>query len=142
MSRPYISKSIRLSVAAKARHRCGYCLTSQEYSGALLEIEHIIPLTRGGARAEENLWLACSWCNRFKSAQVDSVDPATRRRVSLFNPRGQSWSKHFHWSEDGTQIIGKSACGRATVAALQLNHTHIVAARRRWVSAGWHPPKD
>jgi hypothetical protein len=32
--------------------------------------------------------------------------------------------------------------GRATVAALNMNHPLIVEARYRWVQVGWHPPQD
>jgi len=66
MARPYLSKALRRQVAELARHRCGYCLTSQEYSGAQLEIEHIIPVSRGGSHHEDNLWLSCSWCNSIR----------------------------------------------------------------------------
>lgn len=62
--------------------------------------------------------------------------------VLLFNPRSQDWNKHFAWTEDGEQIIGLTAIGRATVEALNLNRPTLVKARRRWVEAGWHPPKD
>jgi hypothetical protein len=60
----------------------------------------------------------------------------------LFNPRRQLWREHFVWSGDGTQIIGLTACGRATVLALKMNNDDIVAARRLWVSVGWHPPAE
>lgn len=63
-------------------------------------------------------------------------------RVRLFNPRTQQWSKHFAWSEDGTEIIGITACGRATAIALHLNNNIAVTVRRQWVSAGWHPPVE
>lgn len=142
MPRTYISKPVRRRVAATARHRCGYCLTSQEYSGAPLEIEHILPVARGGTPDEANLWLACGWCNSFKGSQVDGVDPRTGKRAKLFNPRQQIWREHFKWSDDGINIIGLTACGRTTVATLQLNNPFIVPARRRWVDAGWHPPAD
>ncbi|BAZ12013.1 HNH endonuclease [Calothrix sp. NIES-4071] len=33
-----------------------------------------------------------------------------------------------------------TACGRATVIALQLNNVYAVTVRQAWVSAGWHPP--
>ena len=62
-------------------------------------------------------------------------------RIALFNPRQQVWIEHFAWSEDGTEIIGKTACGRAIVAALGMNNVEIVVARRSWVSVGWWPPK-
>jgi len=32
-------------------------------------------------------------------------------------------------------------CERATVEALQMNNPTVVRARRRWASAGWHPPE-
>ncbi len=69
------------------------------------------------------------------------IDPENGERVSLFNPRRQVWREHFGWSEDGVFIVGRTACGRATVVALQLNHEHLVKARRRWVMVGWHPPQ-
>lgn len=62
--------------------------------------------------------------------------------MKLFNPRQQTWSRHFSWSEDGTQILGRTACGRATVIALQLNNIVSVTVRQQWVLAGWHPPTE
>ncbi len=105
-----------------------------------MHLEHIIPLAAGGTSAEENLWLACPLCNGYKGIQTQAVDADTGESIPLFHPRKQSWGDHFKWSDDGTQIIGESACGRATVVALQLNNKHLVQARRRWVMAGWHPP--
>jgi hypothetical protein len=108
----------------------------------LLEIEHIVPTARGGSDAEDNLWLACRMCNNFKGTQTHGRDPVTGRRIRLFNPRRQQWSKHFMWSTDGVHIVGRTACGRATVVALQLNNIIAVMVRREWVSAGWHPPVE
>ena len=105
-----------------------------------MHLEHIIPLAAGGTSAEENLWLACPLCNGYKGIQTQAVDADTGESIPLFHPRKQSWGDHFKWSDDGTHIIGESACGRATVVALQLNNKHLVQARRRWVMAGWHPP--
>jgi hypothetical protein len=60
----------------------------------------------------------------------------------LFNPRRQRWPVHFLWSGDGTQIIGKTPCGRATTLAIRLNNVIAVMVRREWGAAGWHPPQD
>jgi hypothetical protein len=109
---------------------------------ATLEIEHVVPKAAGGDNDESNLWLACPLCNGFKSSQVRCTDPRTAQTVALFHPRNDRWSHHFHWSRDGTRIIGKTACGRATVIALQLNNLTAVTVRRCWVNAGWHPPDD
>jgi hypothetical protein len=142
VSPPQISAIVRARVRAEARNRCGYCQSAQRYVLGVLEIDHIIPKARGGTDEEANLWLACRMCNGFKGAQRTARDPLHGRRVHLFNPRCQQWSRHFQWSEDGTRIIGRTACGRATVIALQLNHVIAVMVRREWVAAGWHPPGD
>jgi hypothetical protein len=107
-----------------------------------LEIEHILPRAAGGTSDETNLWLACRLCNGFKSMQTQAVDPRTRRAVSLFHPRRDRWEDHFRWSRDGTRVIGRSACGRATIVALQLNNPLAITVRRYWVTAGWHPPES
>lgn len=140
MSPGRISRALRAKVRAEAGDRCGYCLSPQQYVLGPLEIEHIIPQAAGGTDAEENLWLACRLCNNYKSAQTRATDPLTGRRVALFNPRRQQWSRHFAWSVDGTRIIGRTAAGRSTVVAVQLNNVIAVMVRRQWVSVGWHPP--
>lgn len=142
MSSQYIPAILRQRVAETARFRCGYCLTSQQIIGPLLEIEHIIPEALGGLSVEENLFLACPICNSHKSQRIDAVDPDNLIVVPFFNPRTEVWHEHFEWIEDGAVIRGKTSKGRATVAALNMNHPDIVAARRLWVMAGWHPPID
>ncbi|WP_235083165.1 HNH endonuclease [Chlorogloeopsis fritschii] len=101
-----------------------------------------IPKAVGGTDDEENLWLACRLCNAFKGIQTHGQDPVTNRKIKLFNPRQQKWSRHFSWSEDGAYIVGITACGRATVVALQLNNAYAVTVRQAWVFAGWHPPQE
>jgi hypothetical protein len=137
-----IPDGLRQQVAKDARHRCGYCLTTEKYSGTHLHIEHIVPLAAGGSSERENLWLACALCNIYKGSQTHAPDPLTGKITPLFNPRIQIWTDHFSWSSNGTHVIGKTDCGRATVAALRMNNAFIVEARQYWVSVGWHPPKD
>jgi len=79
--------------------------------------------------------------NNAKGVQTECLDPDTGQRVRLFDPRRQSWTDHFSWSADGTRVLGRTPCGRATVLALQLNGLVAVTVRRCWVAAGWHPPK-
>jgi hypothetical protein len=106
-----------------------------------MHVEHIDPIVEGGASTENNLWLSCPLCNGHKGTQTHSVDPVTRRRMRLFNPRRQVWRDHFRWSDDGIEVMGVTPVGRATVIALKLNNDHLVRARRRWVAVGWHPPQ-
>lgn len=137
-----ISTAVRKRVREQSKDRCGYCLSEQRYVMGRLEIDHIIPQARGGTDDESNLWLSCRMCNGFKGAQITGHDPISKRQVKLFNPRTQRWSRHFRWSADGTQVIGRTACGRATVIALQMNNYLAVMVRREWVGAGWFPPRN
>jgi hypothetical protein len=141
MSAGRIPAAVRRRVAEAAHRRCGYCQTSQHVVGPLLEIDHLVPEARGGTSDESNLWLACPLCNGAKADQVEAPDPETGVVVTLFNPRTDPWAEHFAWSVDGSTIIGTTAIGRATVAALKVNSPDMVATRRLWVAAGWHPPK-
>lgn len=141
MSRKRISSAIEARVRAAACYRCGYCLTPQSLLTRTLELEHLYLVALGGTDDEENLWLSCHACNQFKGIQIQAYDPVTKRMVWLFNPRRQKWKRHFLWSADGTEILGRTAIGRATVLALKLNHPYVITARRLWVSAGWYPPQ-
>ncbi|MCK4315526.1 MAG: HNH endonuclease [Anaerolineae bacterium] len=142
MNKTYIPPKLRRLVAQDARYRCGYCLTPQRIIGRPMVMDHLLPESQGGPTVRENLWLACRRCNEFKGDRTHAVDPLTGATVPLFNPRAQSWVVHFTWSEDGTEIVGLTATGRAAVAALRLNNAEIVAARSLWVQAGWHPPAN
>jgi HNH endonuclease len=142
MSQVYVPVAIRRKVEAQAKYRCGYCLTQQKITGAELEFDHIVPLSLGGTNTEENLWLACSRCNDSKNNRTVAEDPLTQEETPIFNPRTQIWRQHFEWNKTNDNIIGKTAIGRTTVKALNLNHPKIVSARNLWVSVGWHPPKD
>jgi hypothetical protein len=142
MSRSYIGPVLRRQVNADAGNRCGYCLTSARITGTPMEIDHLVPESLGGTTVRENLWLACSMCNDCKSNRIAARDPDTGETVRLFDPRRQSWLDHFRWNDEGDRVIGITPVGRATVIALRMNRVELVEARRGWVIAGWHPPKD
>jgi len=142
VSRARVPQALRVRVHAAACYRCGYCLTAEAVVGMPTEIDHIIPTAHGGATAENNLWLACSFFNKNKGRLVAAVDPVTGETVRLFDPRRQSWPDHFAWTADSRQIVGLTAVGRATVRTLSLNRPSLRAARRVWAAAGWHPPRE
>ena len=106
-----ISEKLREKIHLAAQDRCGYCHSPQHLIPIQFEIEHILPIAEGGTKTEENLWLACRVCNSFKHAKTNAIDPETRRKTRLFNTRKQIWAEHFEFSEDKTEIIGKTACG-------------------------------
>lgn len=142
MQRKKIPEKTKSRIRQLAKNRCGYCLSQQEYVWDILEIDHIFPLTKGGKDDEENLWLICSTCNNAKYNKTEVFDFKAQQKVSLFNPRQQKWHEHFQWSKDGTKMKGKTAIGRVTILALDLNKPRFIKVRKNWVTAGWHPPKD
>lgn len=84
MTRRSISAAVDKRVREAAQYRCGYCLSPQHLVMARLEIEHIIPLSKGGTDDESNLWLACPICNGHKSNKVTSVDPDSGLETQFF----------------------------------------------------------
>jgi hypothetical protein len=143
MVRVYIPVELAHRVREAARNRCGYCLSPRHLVLGRLQIEHLLPRSRGGQTDETNLWLSCALCNSHKSDRISAVDPETGETVPLFNPRMQNWFEHFRWSEDGLRIIGRTPLGRATVEALHLSDDpDALLVRSYWVLAGWHPPTE
>ena len=140
--RQAVPQQLKQQIMEDAKYRCGYCLTQQRIIGRPLSMEHLLPVARGGETTRTNLWLACRRCNEFRGARTEALDPTTGIVAPLFNPRTQSWSAHFIWSDDSTEIIGLTPTGRATVSALRLNNADIIQARGLWVLIGLHPPSD
>jgi len=142
VSHSRVSKALRERIEERDRHRCSYCLTPEAITGAPMELDHIIPESLGGPTVLENLCLACAVCNSHKAGRIAAPDPESGTIVRLFDPLRQTWTEHMGWNSVGDRIQARTACGRATIVALHLNRPSLVAARRRWSEAGWHPPVD
>lgn len=91
MSVARIPAVVRRRVAKASLYRCGYCATAQRIIGPLLEIDYIIPESRGGTDEEQNLTLACPLCNGHKADKTEALDPESGMVVPLFNPSEQEW---------------------------------------------------
>ncbi|KYC36380.1 HNH endonuclease [Scytonema hofmannii PCC 7110] len=119
---------------------CAYCRSAESLTVTIFEFEHIIPRSAGGETSFDNLCLACPSCNRYKASRQTATDPMTQQEVSLFHPQKQLWIDHFAWNEDGTEIIGLTSVGRATISALKMNRSQLMRVRRMWMKMGEHPP--
>jgi hypothetical protein len=133
--------ALRRRVRQRAQNLCEYCRTLMDLTGHEFTLDHIVPEAYGGTGQFDNLCFCCFWCNNYKQARMYALDPRTGRLVRLFHPRLDRWEEHFRWSPTATRIIGRTAIGRATVEALRLNRSHLVAARRLWVRYDLHPPE-
>jgi len=136
-----INSELREQLEKRDKKRCLYCLTTEENCGLKMHVDHIIPVSVGGDTILENLCLACFSCNVHKGAKQVWNDPLNQEIVPLFHPLHQNWNEHFCWDETKSKITALSSCGRATIEVLKMNNPTVVNARKRWVSAGWHPPE-
>lgn len=136
---PKVPETIRRIIESRAGRRCEYCHAPQRSTNARFHVEHFIPRAHGGTDDLGNLNLSCITCNLAKGDASDGVDPQSGERVGLFNPRQHSWDEHFTWAEDGVTLIGRTATGRATVVALNMNQPLQVEARPYWRLFGLFP---
>ena len=71
MKRKGISKSLRFKVLERDGFVCMYCGASAKESK--LEIDHILPVSKGGKNKLNNLITSCFECNRGKSARLTKL---------------------------------------------------------------------
>ncbi|MEO1672395.1 MAG: HNH endonuclease [Cyanobacteria bacterium J06631_2] len=67
MSR-YISKSVRVSVLHRDKYKCVFC--GRDSQQIELQIDHIIPFSKGGSNERDNLQTLCIDCNLGKSDRL------------------------------------------------------------------------
>ncbi|EFH81303.1 RNA-guided endonuclease IscB [Ktedonobacter racemifer] len=68
---------VRQYLLAKWEHRCAYC----QATGVPLEIDHVVPQSRGGSDRIANLVIACHTCNQCKADQTLEAFLADRPEV-------------------------------------------------------------
>jgi hypothetical protein len=68
--REYISPRMRFDVLQRDGFRCRYCGRSSQGDGVRLEVDHLVPVSRGGPTTPDNLVTACFHCNRSKHARA------------------------------------------------------------------------
>ncbi len=69
--RQLMTKSLRERIKIRDHHTCKLCNVSiKDEPHLLLEIDHILPLSKGGMTQEDNLQTLCWKCNRSKSNKL------------------------------------------------------------------------
>jgi hypothetical protein len=123
-------------VSSRAKHICEYCRAPEAVFNLPFEIEHIIPLSRGGKDDENNLALSCRSCNLYKSDSVTGFDEETQIEAGIFNPRKHIWTEHFTLDRKTGEITGLTSVGKATISRLRINSNSQLAARISWLELG------
>jgi hypothetical protein len=127
------------AVAERAGDRCEYCRAPEQVFNFAFEVEHILPRAIGGDDSLENLALACESCNLHKSDATTGRDEINAQNVPLFNPRRDRWEDHFRFDRETSEVRGRTAIGRGTVARLKMNSAFQLRARRQWTRLGLYP---
>jgi hypothetical protein len=69
--RALMTAKLRNFIKDRDGHTCKFCLVSiEQQEHLLLEVDHKIPVSKGGLSVEENLQTLCWRCNRTKSDKV------------------------------------------------------------------------
>ncbi|MBE9141086.1 HNH endonuclease [Nodosilinea sp. LEGE 07088] len=135
----YIPSAIQKQIRDRFANCYAYCRTAEALTVTTFEVDHIVPLSAGGATVFENLCLACPTCNRYKANRQTAIDPETQAITPLFHPQQQRWTDHFGWNAEAIEVVGLTAIGRATVAMLKMNRPQMTRVRKMWVKLGEHP---
>jgi 5-methylcytosine-specific restriction endonuclease McrA len=115
-----MKEAARRKVWQRAENRCEYCGMHQDHEPFYrFHVEHVIAKQHGGGDGLANLALACHHCNHHKGTNLSGIDPRTGNIVPLFHPRRQRWDRHFRTV--GARVVGRTQCGRATIALLRMN---------------------
>lgn len=105
----------RKSILARDQHTCQYCHSTEQ--PAKLTLDHIIPRSRGGANAWENLVAACFTCNNVKGDRTPEeagMPLALRPRpFSIHTSRNllresalrqKDWQQYLYYENDTPQV--------------------------------------
>ena len=69
--RSLMTARLREKIKQRDDHTCQFCqISTADEKNILLEIDHIIPISKGGMTFEENLQTLCWRCNRSKGAKI------------------------------------------------------------------------
>ena len=69
--RALMTAKLRNFVKSRDKHSCQYCSVSlADEPHLLLEVDHVIPISKGGLSVLENLQTLCWRCNRSKSNKI------------------------------------------------------------------------
>ena len=70
VERAKLSAGLRYDILQRDKFRCQLCGRGAD-SGVVLEVDHIVPIARGGKTVKGNLRTLCRDCNRGKSAKLE-----------------------------------------------------------------------
>jgi 5-methylcytosine-specific restriction endonuclease McrA len=112
--RALMTSKLRNAIKARDNHTCRICAVSLAAEPhLLLEVDHIIPVSRGGLSTQDNLQTLCWKCNRSKSNKV-----ASGRPIPPVSPTN---------AEASARLAASSVTGLSTVKCFKCDHRQKVS---------------
>lgn len=119
--------------------RCEYCQLHEEDDDYLsFHVEHIIAKKHGGTDDPELLCFSCAQCNWAKGPNIAGL--LDGKIYPLFNPRKQSWKRHFQW--ENTTLVGRTNTGKVTIQVLNINEPSRLMLRENLLFDDRFPPNE
>ena len=85
-------KFSRANIFLRDKNRCQYC--GKEFKKSELNLDHVIPRTKGGISTWENVVCSCIPCNRIKGGST----PEEAGMKLVRKPKKPEWSPYYHIS--------------------------------------------
>ena len=77
--RALMTPQLREKIKKRDNNSCQQCgISVRDEPNLLIEIDHVIPISKGGATTEDNLQALCWRCNRTKGATLSQVTSSVR----------------------------------------------------------------
>lgn len=93
MERKPLSKRLRFNVFKRDSFCCQYC--GNHPPSVVLEVDHIIPASKGGNDSIDNLITSCFDCNRGKSnIELTELPEKTQQKVLLIKERELQYKEY------------------------------------------------
>lgn len=106
--RKNISKSVRFEVFKRDNFTCQYC--GRSAPEVILEVDHIIPVAKGGNNDILNLITSCRECNRGKSAKElsdNTVIKKQKAQLDELNEKREQMEMMVKWKQTLTELVEK-----------------------------------
>jgi hypothetical protein len=137
-----IPDRLRFQILERDGFRCRYCGRSKDEPSVVLEVDHVVPVTKGGTDEPDNLLTSCEPCNQGKGARVGTVAPeraASVRDLTAIaegcglNQGQQRFAEALVRCQDPVLAATQAGCARPDIkgprwAALTKVRRFIVAA--------------
>lgn len=132
--RTAVSKRIRFEIFKRDNFKCRYCGQSVS-PGVILEIDHVIPVSKGGTNENINLVTSCWDCNRGKSknmlneGSLINIDVETQKN-RIKEQRDQL--KHYFKYLEQKDLLFHRLCEKAIMPIIQLSIDRWAPIDRHW----------